>query len=102
MEMFTVPIMSPPVPTMSTASLPVSNFSEFASMVSTKPASSSTVSPLLRSAIRKLETSSSGAIPDMISDKAQELCSRERSRLALKSPRIETQFVCDGIWSAYY
>jgi hypothetical protein len=46
LEMFTVPSKSPPVPTMSTASEPVSSFKALLNMASTNPDSSSTLSPL--------------------------------------------------------
>ena len=43
--MLTVPSRSPPVPTISSASFPVSSSSAFSSITSTSPESSSAVSP---------------------------------------------------------
>ena len=65
-EMLTVFCWSPPVPTMSSFSPAISMGLALAIIASTSPASSSTVSPLARSATRNPATCAGVASPDMI------------------------------------
>src|SRR4051812_14750258 len=85
-EMFTVLARSPPVPTMSTASVRTFSGSStrvaLASMASTRPASSPGVSPLARSAIANPAICTGVALPAMISPMAQAV-----SAVASSSPR---------------
>ena len=90
-EILTVPTMSPPVPTMSTASLPVSRITERSNMTSTKPASSSTLSPFERRPIMNAPTCASAASPDMICSIAHAAAGRSRSFLASSRPKIVGQ-----------
>ena len=98
--MFTVPTRSPPVPTMSTASLPVFSKTAFSSMTSTKPASSATVSPLERKAIMKAPICASVASPDMISRSAQPAAVLERSSPAKRALRVIGQ-LCSVMPAVY-
>ena len=66
LETFTVPTKSPPVPTISRASSPVSKSTDCFSITSTKPASSETVSPFERSANINAAISASLESPAMI------------------------------------
>ena len=66
LETLTVPTKSPPVPTMSRASFPVSNRTAFLSITSTSPASSETVSPLDLNANMNAAISASLESPVMI------------------------------------
>lgn len=87
-EMFTVFCRSPPVPTMSRRSPSMDSGRALASIASTKPVSSSTVSPLARSATRKPATCESVALPVMISPIAQDASGRVRSWPLIKAVRM--------------
>ena len=77
-EMLNVPIPSPPVPTTSTTSPPVSTCSAFSRMTSAMPLISSTVSPFMRSATRNAAICAGVAPPVMISSAAAAASSRPR------------------------
>ncbi len=97
---FTVPTRSPPVPTMSTASLPVFKSTALSSITSTKPASSATVSPLERNAIMNAPICPSVASPDMISRSAQLAAVLERSSPAKRALRVVGQ-LCSVMPAVY-
>ena len=82
--MFTVPTRSPPVPTMSRASLETLGFWAFWSMTSTSPPSSAAVSPLALRAVIKPPSWLAVAMPDIICVMAQLAVSRVRSCPATK------------------
>ena len=87
-EMLTVFCLSPPVPTMSSRSPSIVSGLALASIASTSPVSSSTVSPLERSATRKPATWESVALPVITSPMAQYAWSRSRSPPAIRLERI--------------
>ena len=72
-EMLTVCARSPPVPTRSTVRPGTENRTECASIVFASAVSSSTVSPLQRSATRNPARRAGGTSPDMISSIAQDV-----------------------------
>jgi hypothetical protein len=78
-DMFTVLSWSPPVPTMSSFSPEMATGLAWASMASTRPDSSSTVSPLALRATRKPAICAAVASPDMMVSIAQEVLSAVRS-----------------------
>ena len=94
LETFTVPTKSPPVPTISNASFPVSNKTACLSMTSTRPASSETVSPLERSANINAAISASLESPAMICDIAQFASERSRSDFAISFAKMLGQLGC--------
>ena len=71
LEMFTVPIKSPPVPTMSTAWFPVSSLRLLESIASTRPEISSSDSPFWRKPISSATIKPSSVFPAMILSNAQ-------------------------------
>src|SRR6476661_6898708 len=78
--------LPPPVPAVSIrSSRPVSTGVANARIVVARPTSSSTVSPLVRSATRMPEVSISEALPAMISASTAAVCSLERSLRAIRA-----------------
>ncbi len=79
-EMFTAPVPSPPVPTMSTKVAGMAIGLACRRSASASPAISAEVSPLARKAIRNPETCAEVASPRTSSSIAQKVSSAERSR----------------------
>src|SRR5262245_53289785 len=105
-EMLKVPVASPPVPQVSISisrSVPVSAASTsprvrtratLSRITSAKPVSSSTVSPFMRSAVRKAATWAWVAPPDMIASMAAAASRRVRSR---RSTRVRIASTITGL-----
>src|SRR4051794_27322626 len=71
--------LPPPVPAVSTRSPSASTLTASSLIVRARPAISATVSPLVRSAIRKAAVSASDALPDITSRSTREASSADRS-----------------------
>ena len=97
LDMFTVPSKSPPVPTISTASFPVSSLSELVSMASTKPESSTTLSPLRRNPTKNASINPGSVWPVMISSSAQAASPLVRSLFSISLDNTEDQEIEEDI-----
>ncbi len=102
-EMLTVWARSPPVPTTSTQSPGTSIRTACSSIPAASPASSSTVSPLDRSATRKPATWTGLASPSMTWPMAHSASARDRSCPAISAVRTCGQlFSAELFWSELF